>query len=285
MRTLAIDIGGTKTAAGLVERETVLEHDSWPSPSTAPEAIETIVRKCTHWARGAQVAGVAFGGQFDFGNQVCIRSMHTAGWDGLALSQDLEDLLGLPVIVDNDANVAAIGEYGAAGTAPMRCDPLLYVTVSTGLGAAIIANGELLRGAHSLAGELGHLPIGHEKACNCGQRGCLERAVSGYWIAHDHGAAANEVFRSSSDIYETWITDLARGMWSATLLLDPALIVLGGGMAAQGTRLIKALQERISDNANMSGRSAPIVKGGDHTGRTVLLGAALIAKEVKREPR
>ena len=275
MRVLAIDIGGTKTAAALMNDEQFLERTSWPSPPTAEHAIDQIVTTCERWADQAQAAGVSFGGPFDFATQTCVRSMHVPGWDGVELSVSLERALNLPTVTDNDANVAALGEY--ANAARPR-DPMLYVTVSTGVGAAIIVNGHLLRGAHSLAGELGHLPIGHDKTCNCGQVGCLERAVSGFWIEHDFGISAVDYLRDERN-HEKWIGSLAHGLWSATMLVDPALIVLGGGMTSQGERLIEPLRATIATKASESKRLPPEVKLGDPSGRTVLTGAAIMAGE------
>ena len=285
MPTLAIDIGGTKTSVALIDEnndDAFLEHATWPSLRRAADAIDRIVTACAEWASRANSGGVSFGGPFDFSTQRCIRSMHTEGWDGVELSARLQRELGIDVITDNDANVAALGEYAAAVNEPK--DPMLYVTVSTGVGAAIIIDGAILRGAHSLAGELGHLPIGHDRVCNCGQQGCLERAVSGYWIEHDHGQSPEE-YLSDPQNHATWISHLARGLWSATVLLDPALIVVGGGMAAQGDRLAQPLREELGRIAAQSKRTAPALELGDPTGRTVLLGAAIMAREATRGSR
>lgn len=294
--TLAIDIGGTKTAAALINNDDAfLEHATWPSPPTAAQAIERITATCAPWTTQEsghhnstpQAAGVSFGGPFDFANQTCIRSMHTRGWDDLPLSHKLEQGLGIPVITDNDANVAALGEYQRARTThayETHPDPLLYVTISTGVGAGVIANGQLLRGAHSLAGELGHLPIGHDKTCNCGQTGCLERAVSGYWIERDHHQPAQD-YLEDPDNHRAWIENLARGLWSATVLIDPAVIVVGGGMTSQGERLLEPLRAALTSKAYASNRTPPALTIGDPAGRTVLLGAAIMGREVRRGSR
>jgi len=283
--TLAIDIGGTKTSAALIDEDNddaFLEHATWPSPGLADDGIERIVATCAPWASRADSAGVSFGGPFDFSTQTCIRSMHTEGWGGVELSACLRRELGVDVITDNDANVAALGEYQAAPQD--QRDPLLYITVSTGVGAAIIVNGTPLRGAHSLAGELGHLPIDHDKVCNCGQQGCLERAVSGYWIERDHGQPAGHYLLDPQH-HAAWIADLAQGIWSATALLDPAVVVVGGGMSAQGDRLVEPLRAELTRKADQAHRTPPALRLGDPTGRTVLLGAAILAREATRGSR
>jgi glucokinase len=283
--TIAIDIGGTKTSAALIDEnndDAFLEHATWPSPRLADEAIEQIVTTCAAWTQQASRAGISFGGPFDFSTQTCIRSMHTEGWDGVELSACLQRELGIDVITDNDANVAALGEYSETET--QQRDPMLYVTVSTGVGAGIVVDGVLLRGAHSLAGELGHLPIGHDKACNCGQQGCLERAVSGYWIERDYGQPAEQYLQDPHQ-HAVWITDVAQGIWSATMLLDPAVIVVGGGMTAQGDRLVEPLRAELSRKAEQAHRTPPALRLGDPTGRTVLFGAAILAREATRGSR
>ena len=285
MPTLAIDIGGTKTSVALVDEnndDAFLEHATWPSLRLASGAIDRIVTTCAEWASRANSVGVSFGGPFDFSTQRCIRSMHTQGWDGVELSAHLKRELGIDVLTDNDANVAALGEYAAAINESK--DPMLYVTVSTGVGAAVVIDGAILRGAHSLAGELGHLPIGHDRVCSCGQHGCLERAVSGYWIEYDFGKSPEEYLRDSQH-HATWISLLARGLWSASVLLDPAIIIVGGGMAAQGDRLAQSLRAELDRIAAQSKRTAPALQLGDPTGRTVLLGAAMMAREATRGSR
>ena len=285
MTTLAIDIGGTKTAVGVVETtdagHAIVEHQAWSTPADAGQVLAAVIENCAPLAGGADVCGVSFGGPFDFPTQTCVRSMHVPGWAGVELSAELSRAFGIRVTTDNDANVAALGEYAAASRkmTTAECDPMLYVTVSTGVGAAIVVGGFLIRGAHSLAGELGHLPIGHDRVCSCGQSGCLERAVSGYWIERDHGVPAVE-FLADDDNYAHWIGQLAQGLWSATTLIDPALIVLGGGMTAQGARLLDALTDDLTARAARGDRTPPTLRLGDPSGRTVLIGAAELAKEV-----
>lgn len=281
MAILSIDIGGSKTAAALVEAPVHAEHSQfleyalWESPPDSGEALRKIEATCHPWVKRASKVGVAFGGPFDFVSQTCVRSMHSSGWDGLALTQALQESLGLPVIADNDANVAALGEFQRNPN--LNKDPLLYITLSTGLGAAIVVNGHVLRGAHSLAGELGHVGIGHGKTCSCGGDGCLERAVSGHWIGLDFGQPAQE-YLADRQHHNAWIDALSRGLWPAVLLVDPALIVIGGGMATQGTRLLEPLREALKIKSNRMGREPPALELGDPTGRTVLQGAAILAE-------
>ena len=281
MRYLAIDIGGSKTAVAVVSEGAIMAYTTWPSPSHASESLDRIVSTCLPMIDGISACGVAFGGVFDFSQQTCVRSMHVSGWEGTDISSVLQRALGIPVVTDNDANVAALGEYSLLD---QHEDPLLYVTISTGVGAAIVANHQLIRGAHSMSGELGHLPLGHDKPCNCGQIGCFERAVSGYWLEADHGRPAADVV-ADPEIHRQWVTDIATGLWSACVVLDPAMIVIGGGMSAQGERLLDPLTQALAQTASQSERPPPAVRLGDPTGRTVLVGAAVMAREVERGSR
>ena len=281
VRHLAIDIGGSKTAVGVVSDGAITNYTTWPSPSHASESLDRIVSTCLPMVDGISACGVAFGGVFDFSRQRCVRSMHVSGWEGTDISSVLERAFGIPVMTDNDANVAALGEYSLLDG---REDPLLYVTISTGVGAAIMANHLLIRGAHGMSGELGHLPLGHDKPCNCGHVGCFERAVSGYWLETDHGRPAADVL-ADPEHHRQWIADIATGLWSASVVLDPAAIVIGGGMSAQGEQLLSPLTQALTQKASQSERTPPAVRLGDPSGRTVLAGAAILAREVERGSR
>ena len=281
MRYLAIDIGGSKTAVAVVSEGAITGYTTWPSASHASESLDRIISTCLSMIDDISACGVAFGGVFDFPQQTCVRSMHVSGWEGTDISSVLQHALGIPVVTDNDANVAALGEYSLLD---QHEDPLLYVTISTGVGAAIVANHQLIRGAHSMSGELGHLSLGHDKSCNCGQIGCFERAVSGYWLETDHGRPAADVL-ADPEIHRQWVADIATGLWSASVVLDPAVIVIGGGMSAQGERLLDPLTQALGRKANQSDRTPPAVRLGDPSGRTVLVGAAILAREAERGSR
>ena len=114
---------------------------------------------------------------------------------------------------------------------------LVYVTLSTGVGAGVISDGCLLRGTDNSAGELGHTRVRDDsRHCSCGRTGCLERLCSGYWIEQDYGKSAVELFRDDSFVAD-YAETLARGLGNAILLYNPSVIVLGGGISRVGARL------------------------------------------------
>jgi len=245
MKTLAIDIGGTKFSVAMFEREALARRHTEPTnreggPAWMLNRILAVVRS---WQERAQRCGIGFGGPVLFDRQRVALSTHVGGWSDFPLSQTLASELGVPAVMDNDANVAALGEFvfGAGRGA----DPLLYVTISTGIGGGIIVDGKILRGADSYAGEIGHLtvrPGGPE--CLCGARGCLERMCCGLWLERDYGKRPEELFQDEGFV-ERYVVDLALGLKAATMLLNPARIVIGGGISKAGDRLFEPLRGEL----------------------------------------
>ncbi len=191
--TLAIDIGGTKfSLAAFVDGAMVRRATRPTDRAGGPKAmIPQIVAIARHWQRDFAFGrcGVGFGGPVDFASQRVVLSTHVEGWGDFPLVPSLQAGLGLPVVMDNDANVGALGEafYGAG----RGCDPLFYMTLSTGIGGGIVTRGDVLRGADSYAGEIGHLTIRPDgPQCLCGWYGCFERLCCGLWLERDHGQPA-----------------------------------------------------------------------------------------------
>jgi len=238
---LAIDIGGTKFSLALFEggRMTARETrrtDRAGGPEWMLAQIAAITRE---WR--FERCGVGFGGPVDFSNQRVALSTHVEGWRDFPLVPRLADTLRVPVLMDNDANAGALGEarFGA-GRGHL---PLFYMTLSTGIGGGIVlADGTVYRGADSWAGEIGHLtvlPGGPE--CLCGSRGCLERMCCGLWLEHDYGLTAEVLLRDPAFV-EKYVVDLARGLKAAIMILNPARIVIGGGIAKAGEALFAPLR-------------------------------------------
>jgi glucokinase len=188
--------------------------------------------------------GVGFGGPVDFAKQRVALSTHVGGWNDFPLVERLQSALDVPVVIDNDANAGALGEarFGA-GRDHL---PILYMTLSTGIGGGIVLeNGELYRGADSWAGEIGHItlrPDGPE--CLCGARGCFERMCCGLWLERDYGKPAHELLRDVSFV-NRYVIDLAAGLKAAIMLLNPSRIVIGGGIAKTGDALFVPLRAEL----------------------------------------
>ena len=204
--------------------------------------LEQFARILPSWS-GIERCGIGFGGPVDFQRQHVALSTHVGGWQDFALARHLRDLLGVPTIMDNDANVGALGEarYGAGGVLP-----LFYITLSTGIGGGLIlGDGSVYRGADSWAGEIGHLTVQPEgPECLCGARGCLERMCCGLWLERDHGRSAKELMQDPAFV-ERYVVNLALGLKAALMLLNPARIVIGGGIAKAGDALLVPLRAEL----------------------------------------
>ncbi len=187
---LALDFGGTKLAAAVVnsgDREW-LRYERRLSPahanaSTDLDIMRDLINSLLQTEKPDAI-GVSFGGPVDASTGTVRLSHHVAGWENVPLKNLLEEEFSVPVNVDNDANVAALGEYRfGAGEGH---DSLFYITISTGVGGGWILNGQPWRGVGGMAGEIGHIvvdPAG--PVCLCGKRGCLERLASGPYMARN----------------------------------------------------------------------------------------------------
>jgi glucokinase len=251
MPTLAIDIGGTKFSLALFEDKlraegaTMTHRESRPTnrgggPEWMLAEIENIARAWPPFDR----CGIGFGGPVDFARQRVALSTHADGWRDFPLVERISEMFRVPVVVDNDANAGALGEtiYGAG----REHLPLFYMTLSTGVGGGIVlGDGTIYRGADSWAGEIGHLTIRPDgPECLCGARGCLERMCSGLWLERDHGKPAHELFDDASFV-DRYVVDLAMGLKAAVMLLNPARIVIGGGIAKAGEKLFVPLRAEL----------------------------------------
>ena len=247
MNVLAVDIGGTKFTLATFEGGRMTRRQSHATDAAGGRdwMLQQIAGIVTKWR--AELAfercGIGFGGPVNFADQAIALSTHVGGWRDFRLGDWLRDVAGAPVVMDNDANVGALGEgrYGAG----VGASPLFYMTLSTGIGGGILVNGEVLRGADSWAGEIGHIPIEPEgPSCLCGSNGCLERLCCGLWLARDHGRTAQELL-TDPQFVRGYVRHLARGLKAAVMLLNPAKIVIGGGISKAGDRLFVPLREEL----------------------------------------
>jgi glucokinase len=283
MTTLAIDIGGTKfsvaafAGARMVRRES-RSTDKGGGREWMLRQIESIVL-AWHEDLGFDGCGVGFGGPVNYAQQRVALSTHVGGWRDFPLTAHLRNLLGVPVVMDNDANAGAIGEavYGAG----KGFDPLFYMTLSTGIGGGIWSQGNVWRGADSYAGEIGHLTIRPDgPQCLCGAHGCFERMCSGLWLERDHGKTAKELI-GDPDFVSGYVVDLALGLKACIMLLNPARIVIGGGIGKSGDALFEPLRaelrRRITDWSGARIDIAPAHLEDD----SVLYGALALAETKK----
>lgn len=186
---LALDFGGTKLAAATINAGSKqwlgYERRLSPPNANADTDLEIMRSVINSLLKGAKpdAIGVSFGGPVDATTGKVRLSHHVLGWENVPL-RDLLEEFGVPASVDNDANVAALGEYRFG--AGQGYDSLFYITVSTGVGGGWILNGQPWRGSEGMAGEIGHMVVDpNGPVCLCGKRGCVERLASGPYMAQD----------------------------------------------------------------------------------------------------
>lgn len=279
MNTLAIDIGGTKFSMAVFEGDRLAARESRATDREGGRewmlaGIESIA---SLWRTrpGFDCCGIGFGGPVDFPSQRVTCSTHVGGWQDFPLTAHLERALGVPAVMDNDANVGALGE--AVHGAGRGCDPLFYMTLSTGIGGGIVAGGEIFRGADSYAGEVGHLTVRPEgPRCLCGAHGCLERMASGLWLERDHGRPARELL-ADPEFVRRYVVELALGLKSVIMLLNPARIVIGGGIGKAGEALLGPLREELGRRITSWSRARIDVAAAALGDDSVLYGALALA--------
>jgi glucokinase len=279
MTALLLDIGGTKCSiASASDLENVYELVT--AEYQTPEKIlaQLALRAAELITKDSSIdrMGISFGGPFDFANQKVKRSVHVSGWEEFDFSEWSMRVLGIPSAADNDANVGALGEFVSRGAIHPN---LAYVTVSTGIGAGLIINGEIYRGHGELAGELGHIVIDPSgPADELGNRGTLERFCSGYWLRKDYGKSAQELLEDDAFLME-YSSRLAAGLATLVRLINPELLVLGGGITKAGPRLESALLNQLQTLLDQTQTKLEFSKLGNSN---VLIGARELAKNELR---
>ena len=281
MNTLAIDIGGTKFSLALfADSEMVLRESHQTDRTGGPQAMMTRIAAIIDGWQGEHKldrCGIGFGGPVDFGAQKVTLSTHVEGWAGNPLVETISEVIGAPVVMDNDANMGALGEgiYGAG--AGQR--PLFYMTLSTGIGGGIMTEQGVYRGADWYAGEIGHLTIrpgGPE--CLCGAYGCFERMCCGLWLERDYGKSARELL-SDTAFVEKYVVDLSLGLKAAIMILNPARVVIGGGISKAGDALFVPLRKELRRQITAWSRARVDVVPAALADDSVLYGALALAQE------
>lgn len=283
---LAIDVGGTKVAAGLVDdRGALLARAQRPTPrgEGAEAVFAAVLAVVAEVRRGdEQACGVGCGGPMAPGG-TAVSPLNIADWRGFPLRQRLAEALDLPVHVDNDAKALALGE-GWVGAAAGARDYIAMV-VSTGVGGGIVLEGRLLHGAAGNAGHIGHVVVEPDgRPCACGARGCLEAEASGLAIEAITGRPPTEptyeIMRRTGRL-----VGRAAGMICTAMDLD--LVVVGGSVALGfGATFFNVAQEEIDAVARVGqGAAARItpVRLGD---RGPLIGAGAVGiRGIRRRAR
>jgi glucokinase len=276
--SIGIDIGGTKIAAGLVTSEgTVLYKQMVPTATEGKDhiifqlqqLIESLLEEANkHDLSTVEGIGIGTAGQIDFKNGI-VRSgtSNIKDWNDIHLKDEIQRVFTLPVWIDNDVNVVALAESHLGGA--KGYNNVVFLTLGTGVGGAIIQEGQLLHGEWGGAAELGHMSVDRNgPACNCGYNGCLEAYASGTGIANQmklylsqnpklyngpiDDISSRDVFRWAAEgkIFAKSILDdsmdaLSHGTVNIIHAFNPSLIVFGGGIIDQQSWIIPDIKNRV----------------------------------------
>jgi len=284
---LALDFGGTKLTAGLAasgERRWRAHRQVLSPPGSNVESdLEIMMGLVQDLLATAEAplsaVGVSFGGPVNAEQGLVLLSHHVPGWEKVPLREWLEERLGVPAAVDNDANVAALGEHRFG--AGQGCNSLMYITVSTGVGGGWILNRQPWRGAEGMAGEIGHIVVDPDgPLCLCGKRGCVERLASGPYIAQrarewlqtqpDRGQILRALAKGDWEVItarlvaqaaaqgddlawealEVAAWGLGVGIGNAANLMNPERFLLGGGVTKAGERWWETVRRIARETAS-----------------------------------
>ena len=274
--TIGIDVGGTKVLGGVVsERGEILASARRDTPREGGQALTQAIADVANELNrefAAESIGVSAAGFISSDRQTILATPNIAGWNGVNLDRELTQILGKRIVLENDANAAAWGEF-KFGAGRGRND-LMLLTLGTGVGGGLILGGSLFRGAFGIGAELGHIrivPEGH--LCGCGIRGCLEQYASGSAlmrhtreaISASPDVARNLLARGDGTLdglkgqhitdaardgdpvalaaFNTMASYLGAGIASLCAVIDPSCIVLGGGVIEAGEIFLKPTRE------------------------------------------
>ncbi len=315
MLTIGVDVGGTKVAAGLVDQDgTILARTRQPTPSASPTDVEDVIASCVDDLRGrtpegaaVEAVGVGAAG-FISADRSTVLVAPNLSWRDEPLRQAVSTRVGLPVVVENDANAAAWGEYRyGAGRGEKH---LVVVTVGTGIGGGIVLDGVLYRGRYGVGAEFGHMRVSESgRRCGCGQHGCWEQYCSGRALLHEareiadvqraygkrllelgdghpEGIEAPEVTQAARegdpaalDCFEEVGAWLGQGLADLAAILDPGAFVIGGGVADAGELLLaparRVFAQRLTGTSARPHAEIRLAALGNDAG---LVGAADLAR-------
>lgn len=290
-KSIGIDIGGTSIRAALVEKNgSIIQFEKTETPDTPAEGLKIISAFISSWLKEVNgPVGIAVPGPLHTKTGTILDPPNLPGWHGFALKQEFEKYMQVDCIVENDANAAAAAEYTAG--AGMHADSMVYVTISTGVGAGIIAGGHLLSGAIGNGGEVGNMIIAEDGPRQQGLNpGAWESLASGTALGQlvkeklqlDGGAPAlfsalERNVAGAEDVFKQWIEYTARGLANLMHTVDPELIVLGGGVMQAADKILPPLREAVKGKVYQSAAEHVKLKHAELGVYTGVIGAARLS--------
>lgn len=277
---ISVDIGGTQLRAacfspGNIQPNKVLRSSTKGTPGDDPQEtsldrLKMLIQKIWPDQNDILTISVAVPGPVNPHTGILLKAPNIPGWNNIPLRQILEEYFHTPVLLGNDANLAALGEwkYGAG----IGHHNMIYLTVSTGIGGGVIINDQLLIGENGLAGELGHITVMQDgPLCGCGQRGHLEALSSGtaiaQWVTDEIVQGARSTIKSSHKITTQMVAEAAQsgdalciaalaragyfiGQALANYLhiFNPSMVVIGGGVSRSGHLLLEPMKQSLGEH-------------------------------------
>ncbi|MBI1897636.1 MAG: ROK family protein [Acidobacteria bacterium] len=245
---MGVDIGGTKTACGRVRAdggrlsiEQSVMVPTFPEPNFEVSLRQVFAAIDQCWSGAVRAIGISAPGPLNPHAGMMLNPPNMPGWRDVSLARMAAERYDVPCVIENDANAAGLAEWrmGAA----RGCGIVLYLTISTGIGAGLIVDGKIFQGRHGLGAEAGHVSIDYRypEPCKCGSRGCIEQLAS--------GAALRRRGLRAEALSEDQLDEIALmlGAWLGSLvsLFDPDIIVVGGGMSNIGDPLFARLRRIV----------------------------------------
>lgn len=254
-----VDIGGTTIKIGLFSVDGYLM-EKWEIPTNKTDNGKYILTEIADFinrtieSKGIEksdVIGVGLGVPGPVNKNGFVSVCVNLGWNSLNVEKEFHEISGLPVKVGNDANVAALGEmWQGAGK---EYQDVLMVTLGTGVGGGCVLNGQIVSGIHGAGGEIGHMPVNDDEKtpCNCGNHDCLE-AKHIYDETKKGDVVANKLVDSTCKIF-------AKALAQVCSVIDPEIIVIGGGVSKAGDILTSRISTFFKEYAFHACKNTPIV--------------------------
>lgn len=293
--SIGVDLGGTNLRAASVDKHGKMLNKMSGSTDLAAgrdavigDMVEAI-QKLKAEAGSLRLAGVGIGipGFILMEEGIVVGSNNLPQFEGFPVRDEIERRLGTQVILENDANAAALGEKWIGAGKDVK--DLVLLTLGTGIGGGIISGGVLQRGRHGFAGEVGHMTVDRDgERCVCGRRGCWELVASGSALSRMAGRAGEDVTAAARagdpqalDVLDRFAGAVASGLSNLIVTLDPAVVVLGGGVLDPPKPLLGLIRTRLSRSLGDAGshRPRPDIRAAELGRRAGAIGAALLARD------
>lgn len=293
---IGVDIGGTNCRAALVDSSGRAIHEvSSPVGSSRSQIqiirlLERLIRDCLgQMPPEGLLLGIGIGapGITEFNSGTIIHSPHFPDWVQFPLKESISKLIDYPVIVDNDVNIAAIGELWQGSLDPD--EDFIYITLGTGIGGAIMIDGKIYHGRSGFAGEIGHIVVEmNGPACSCGGRGCVERYASAsgfpnllkqagideHWTPEKAFELAEKSHEEALALWELFGQYLACALASAVHLMDIERVIVAGGLAHAWKYFSTSLVEGFRAHTYHEISKRVIIKQSQLVDRAGVLGGA-----------